>query len=219
MSEDITFAVQPGTYGIIYRLISPSGKSYIGQTTRSLEERWNEHVSSNSSGYLSAAIRKYGPNRFGQLVVATAHNQEGLDAAEDFYIRRFNTRDRACGYNLRAGGSHGKLSEETKKKLSLASLGNTKRRGQVLSDETKEKMSRAKLGKQQSNETRIKISAAVTGNNHPLFGMHCSDATKQKISLAQVGSNSFMFGKHHSESTRAKMREAWIRRKACPVLH
>jgi hypothetical protein len=47
--------------GIIYRIESPSGKSYIGQTKRCIEERWKEHTACRGSCILvENAIKKYG---------------------------------------------------------------------------------------------------------------------------------------------------------------
>ena len=39
--------------GFIYILTSPSGKSYIGQTNRPIEERFKEHQKSNSNSFAS----------------------------------------------------------------------------------------------------------------------------------------------------------------------
>lgn len=57
--------------GCIYMRTTPSGKSYIGQTSFSEEKRWREHCNvaylENSPAYnypLSKAIRKYGPDGF-----------------------------------------------------------------------------------------------------------------------------------------------------------
>ena len=47
--------------GIIYRLTSPSGKTYIGQTDRSFQVRWNQHCGKSSCcTALHRAIKKYG---------------------------------------------------------------------------------------------------------------------------------------------------------------
>lgn len=53
-------------------------------------------------------------------------------------------------------------------------------------------------GKKMSEEFKSKISKAVKGKNHPLYGTHCSEETKKKISIANSGENSAWFGKHHA---------------------
>ena len=54
---------------ILYEIISPSGKSYIGITKRKIEDRWSNHVSKalNNPDYnhpFYNAIRKYGKDSF-----------------------------------------------------------------------------------------------------------------------------------------------------------
>jgi hypothetical protein len=62
------------------------------------------------------------------------------------------------------------------------------------SEETKAKISQALsgenhyfYGKHHSEETKRKISDAISGKNHPLYGKPCSDERKQKISQAMMG--------------------------------
>jgi group I intron endonuclease len=51
--------------GFIYTLTSPSGKSYVGQTIRPIEERFDEHQNP-SSGCVAiyGAIKKHGWEKF-----------------------------------------------------------------------------------------------------------------------------------------------------------
>lgn len=45
--------------GLIYRLTSPSGKSYIGQTTRTFDKRFKEHCSGKSGAtIIENALKK-----------------------------------------------------------------------------------------------------------------------------------------------------------------
>lgn len=51
----------------IYRLTAPSGRSYVGFTSQSVQARWGQHIRRARSGVrhpLCAAIRKYGPDAF-----------------------------------------------------------------------------------------------------------------------------------------------------------
>ena len=51
--------------GYIYILTSPSGKSYVGQTTRDIEERFGEHQEPTSAcSAIRNAIQYYGWDRF-----------------------------------------------------------------------------------------------------------------------------------------------------------
>ena len=78
-------------------------------------------------------------------------------------------------------------------------------------------------GKKNSCETRRKISEAMKGEKHPMFGKHHSDESKMKMSeskkgdknplFGKRGDKNPMFGKKHSKETRRKMSEALKGRK------
>ena len=92
-------------YGYIYKYTSPSGKSYIGQTTDSLYKRAG---GPNGKRYRTCpvfynAIRKYGFRNFDVEILAEVPKQQ-LDAAERKYIEIFNTQ-LPNGYNVSNGGS------------------------------------------------------------------------------------------------------------------
>lgn len=59
-----------------------------------------------------------------------------------------------------------------------------------------------------SSETRAKMSASLSGENHPMFGKHHSAETRTKLSASLSGENGPNFGKHFSAETRAKMSAA-----------
>lgn len=118
-------------------------------------------------------------------------------------------------------GKGRKLSEETKKKMSLAQMGKkaseeTRKRiseGRVgirVTEEAKKKISEAlkgnkhRLGKYHSKETKIKMSNAHKGQVSWCKGKHLSEEHRRRISENSVG----MTGKHHTEETRRKMSES-----------
>lgn len=108
--------------GFIYMLISPSNKKYIGQTVRTIEERFLQHKNrakvNDSRGCvaLNAAIRKYGFNKF-TISILLEINDEFLDENE---IKFIETHDSMApnGYNLTIGGRTTKYSEISKQKMS-----------------------------------------------------------------------------------------------------
>lgn len=102
------------TMGVIYRLTSPSGKKYYGQTALTAEKRWKGHVNSamrndgTGCSALNAAIREYGWNNFIKEVVLECEDWE-LDFYEITYIKDDNTLV-PNGYNIMPGGQY-KISE------------------------------------------------------------------------------------------------------------
>lgn len=102
---------------------------------------------------------------------------------------RKNTNCKVCanlGENNPAYGK--KFSEETRAKMSA----------KIISEETKKKMSLAQshlkgkdhpnFGRYPSDDTRLKKSIAVTGEKNPNYGKHHSEETKHKIRLKRIAS-------------------------------
>lgn len=85
-----------------------NGKQYVGQTTRTLEQRWREHCCKSSQcTYLHHAIEKYGKENFKVEQIDIALDKEELDYKEQQYIKCYNTLV-PNGYNLDTGGNLGK---------------------------------------------------------------------------------------------------------------
>lgn len=99
-------------YGYIYKYTSPSGKSYVGQTIRSLKER-SGHNGKNYKGcpLFYKAIKKYGFNSFEVEILAEVKKQL-LDKYEKRFIQMFNTLS-PYGYNINEGGQ--KIGKKGKK--------------------------------------------------------------------------------------------------------
>ena len=94
---------------LIYKITSPSGKHYIGQTQNTIKRRWSSHCCfpDNSNAPLHNAIRKYGKENF--IVEIIIDNIETLDEAnmlERKYIYEFNSIT-PNGYNILTGGKSG----------------------------------------------------------------------------------------------------------------
>lgn len=150
-----------------------NGKMYIGQSW-DIFARWRTHKSAASriDSYLYNAIKKHGISSFSFTIIhelAVPCSQETLDDLEISYISLYNSTDRTIGYNIKSGGSKGKLAQETKDKLSQ------KAKGRKASYETRQKMSRSGKGRVFTNEHKEKIGAASKKHRH-------SEETKAKIS-------------------------------------
>ena len=96
-------------------------KKYVGQTTQTIENRWRSHINNKSCIVIHRAIMKYGIGSFEIEIVQECNNQEELNQAEIAWIKKLDSSV-PNGYNIRGGGSNGKLSEETKAKIRAAHL-------------------------------------------------------------------------------------------------
>jgi group I intron endonuclease len=109
--------------GKIYILISPSGKKYAGQTTQPIHKRFKRHQSKSSSCVaIREAIQKHGWDAFEKHYFEVVDDWD-LDYIELILVEELDSLV-PNGYNLKeGGGSHGKASEETKRKISEAQIG------------------------------------------------------------------------------------------------
>lgn len=81
-----------------------NGKRYVGLTGRSVKERWL----SNGDGYKGQtfykAIKKYGWENFSHEILASGLSKDEACELERYYIEKYQTTKRECGYNISTGG-------------------------------------------------------------------------------------------------------------------
>lgn len=196
---------------IIYKLIFPNNKIYIGQTKRNFNRRMNEYLSDacneseknkNYNKFISNAIRKYGWGNVKKEILFTT-SEEFVDELETMLIAEYNSADKRFGYNIESGGHKNKHhSEETKKKISKSKKGNK------LSEKTKEKISKALKGKNHplwgkthSNETILKMKKSHIGKKN-------SKESILKMKKSHIGKKGYWTGKQLSEETKKKKSES-----------
>lgn len=117
--------------GIIYLLTCiKSGKSYVGQTIQTFNQRWSDHKTSarnlnkkDGCRALNNALRLYNnwdSDWLTQVLFDEECTKEDLDEMEIYFVKEYDTLA-PNGYNLRTGGqSRGKVSEETRELMSSA---------------------------------------------------------------------------------------------------
>lgn len=113
---------------IVYKAINIiNDRIYIGQTVFSLETRKYKHETVGNTGYyFHNAIRKYGKDNFKWQILCNCESKEELYKKEKYYIKKYKSNIKGCGYNMTDGGESPlgrKHTEETKKKMSEAKKG------------------------------------------------------------------------------------------------
>lgn len=90
---------------IIYKATNLiNGKAYVGQTTRSLKARMQEHQRHRTT-HFDRALAKYGIENFKITIIDTAITVEELNEKEQFWVRFFRTFGEN-GYNMCEGGGN-----------------------------------------------------------------------------------------------------------------
>ena len=167
----------------IYKITSPSGKIYIGQSVN-IDRRFKTYMKGRAKNQtkLNASFLKYGvENHVFEVILECS--VDDLNKLESYYINEFDTFNTPNGMNLRNDGHYRVYSDETRKKLSDKFLGSKnpqygkvwtdemrKAHGEIirnrnykqpkgykLSDEIKKKMSKGKMG----NKSRLGISHTI----------------------------------------------------------
>ena len=204
-----------------------NGKSYIGQTCKSLSRRINKDF----SGYKGCSvfwnvIQKYGVENIITEILCECNTLAEANYKEKWYIERFNTLS-PNGYNLTTGGDNKKLSVETRKRISAGQKGRPPSRGmlgkkhslksrqkmseshkgQIPSSVSVEKGLKTREGYQHSPETRRLLSETKRGSKNPMYGKSLSAEHRRKISESHKGQK-------RSLKTRERIRESWVRRKS-----
>ena len=180
--------------GLIYKHTNTiSDKAYIGQTTRSMEVRWDDHLydSERWDNKFSRALKKYGSNCWTHEVIAE-YDDEILNEAEVYWISYFDTFHN--GYNSTTGGdSNYMVSEMTKKKMSENHADvkgiNHPMFGKHHTEESKELMCINRSGKPAWNKgiphSQQTLDNIIASNPRRFTGKQHSDETKQRMADAR----------------------------------
>lgn len=145
----------------IYKLTSPSGKVYIGQSI-DIYKRFSNHKAAfniwlknkKSSNYLYSAFQKYGVDSFIHEIIEECRKEE-TDIKEQYWLDFYKSYENDKGYNILqfARSTKGKIiNENTRKKMSES------QKGKKLSEETINKLKLVSKGIKRIEEVKNKIS-------------------------------------------------------------
>ncbi len=118
--------------GYIYKITNKINKKiYIGQTKKTIEERFQEHLKKakiHTNRYLYDAMNKYGYHNFIVSQIEQCDDSK-LDEREIYWIAFYHSNNKEYGYNMTIGGGGGDTwnknphKEITSKKISEANKG------------------------------------------------------------------------------------------------
>lgn len=225
----------------IYKITSPSGKVYIGQSYN-IYKRWKGYRRYNIKNQpkLNHSFLKYGVENHKFEIIHTC-NEEELNALEEKYVLDFKCVEK--GLNIRyGGGNKGKLSDEQKDKI------RNKLKGKKRSEESIKKQSLTlknngvwnkgkkgifseealiKIGKVHSIESIKKTALKLRGRKHTLEhriknsesnkGRKLNEETRKKISdkaKLRCLEGTFIFNKNINSIESINKREETKRNKS-----
>lgn len=200
-------------YGRIYKITNLiTNKIYIGQTTKSIEERFRGHIKesknySKSNQYIHKSMRKYDVKNFIIEEIDIAYSKEELDIKEEMHILNKNSLV-PNGYNLKTGGYSNCWCKESRKKLSEKRLSmhlthseelkkhwSEMKKGKIKSKEHKEKIGMAHKNIPKSKEHREKISKTLTGYEPGLWYWNPTTNEQKRIKSTELIPEGFIRGR------------------------
>lgn len=139
-----------------------NGKTYVGQTSKGVSQRWAQHKSCSKKGvdnYFYRAIRGHGEEVFSVEVVEEVETLEQANESERKWIAALESIDSCKGYNGTHGGDGSMPTDLTKQKIG------EKCKERWEDPEYATRMSAANFGKHHTPEGRANISKGSTGNH------------------------------------------------------
>lgn len=171
------------TLGIIYKITNTkTSKVYIGQTQKSLEERFTRHkelAKRKVNRYLYDAINHYGEDNFIIEKIDEANTKVDLDEKEKYWISFYSSDNPEKGYNMTIGGGGGDTwslqSEE--RKIERIERFKKKMCGRKVSIETIEKIRSKTKGKKRNLEQCKKMGKhrRLKGEDNPMYNKNFLD--------------------------------------------
>lgn len=108
-----------GHFGAVYKIENRiNGRVYIGQTTRSVTERYGLKLQRVRNRPLKEDVERFGYENFDITeVLEYGESYEELNALEKKYIKLYDSTNPEKGYNTEPGGGNHAMSEDVKRKI------------------------------------------------------------------------------------------------------
>lgn len=141
------------TYIIYMHKNKINNKVYIGQTSTSVEKRWQKGKGYKSCFLFNRAIEKYGWENFEHTILYEGLTSEQANEKEIELITKYKSNNPNYGYNIQNGGTKSSLPIEQRQRMSEAQQGNGNRNIPVMCIETGEVFQSAVIAAKRIGQT------------------------------------------------------------------
>lgn len=192
--------------GYIYKITNKvNNKVYIGQTIRTIEERYKKHLFEarrHTNRPLYDSMNHYGYDNFEVELVVEAPNDR-LNELEVFYISKYDATNPDRGYNLTTGGDTFRCCIPEDKKRAMAEKVSKALKGRKQPQELIDKRATKLRGKKRTAEQRQRFSDAQKKRDLNTFarGFTVPQERRDKISASLIG-------QVQTEETKLKRKES-----------
>jgi len=181
-----SFVPNEDKFGFVYIITNTkNGKAYVGckqYYTGKYKKKSKWETYTGSSKYLNEDIKKIGKKYFIFEVIAEYKNKRSLRYYEMYYQVKWNVLTATVEGSDKPAFYNSYVGGKFYRPIESYMP--------------------------HTEETKIKMSKAQTGEKHPLYGKKHTEETKNKMREAKLGENNYWYGKKHTEETKNKMREA-----------
>lgn len=147
---------------LVYKVTSPSGKIYIGYTTKTLGRRKAIHYCDNPHLYFHKALKKYSKSEMlWEIIIDNLSVEEALEKEREL-ILYYESYKPTKGYNSTMGGESGFLTPESLEKMKQTKLKSGPSEKQLIYSK-----------RMRTSEEKLKISLAQGGY---LFNVYKKDS-------------------------------------------
>jgi len=195
-----------------------NGKVYIGQTSKTIQARFKEHLSvaktQPSEWHFAKALRKYDETAWQIKAIDFAFSSQEACEKESHWVSHYGTI--TTGYNSTLGGEGASGYKWTKEQRQRAS-DTAYERTPEHRDAQRAVLSKSQdkiLQTRQTDEYRLAQRERNLGAKNPQYGKHLSDERKAHMSSMNTGEKNPFYGQKHTEETKAKMKNYWVKRHA-----
>jgi group I intron endonuclease len=203
----INFDLLPKSGGV-YKITSPTGKIYIGQT-KNLRARLKKYSNLNCQKQpkLYSSLIKHGFENHSVEVLILTDNMDELNEKEIFFINEFKTYDTKNGLNLTKGGEgmRKQHSEKTKKRISEGVKNSEKYKLIMASNEYREKLSKSLLGHKSYNKGIKRSEQDVLKIKEGIKNHYQKNPTRKHTEFSKIKMSESRKGHNNNNSKKRKI--------------